>query len=114
MRQKNPRRLRRGQRIFPDSVVKSKLGDVEYVALNPVHEAILLVDSSGPVPAQVVPELFRLADAFAGMTHDVLDDFVYPVSFHSKCKVLGKHSDTVQHFKGPCLRSFPWNFLGAA
>ena len=34
------------------------------------------------------------------------------VSFHSKCKVLGKHSDTVQHFKGPCLRSFPWNFLG--
>jgi len=35
-----------------------------------------------------------------------------PVSFHSKCKVLGKHSDTVQHFKGPCRRSFPWNFLG--
>ena len=34
------------------------------------------------------------------------------VSFHSKCKVLGKHSDTVQHFKGPCRRSFPWNFLG--
>ena len=30
-----------------------------------------------------------------------------PVSFHSKCKVLGQRSDTVQQFREPGQRSVP-------
>ena len=34
------------------------------------------------------------------------------VSFHSKCKVLGQRSDTVQQFREPGQRSVPRFFLG--
>ena len=47
---------------------------------------------------------------FKKLEHIKMYDFcgqIVSVSFHSKCKVLGQRSDTVQQFREPGQRSVP-------
>src|SRR6266568_8787927 len=60
----------------PVAVVIARGDDFDVLALDSVHQSVLPIDAPGPEARQLVPQGFRLADAFVAVAHDIGDEIV--------------------------------------